>query len=218
MALRPALLRLALVALALPLRAEPQSVSAADLARHDAGFAAVQHGTRTFHADVTQTLHLQGLSQPLASMGTLDYADPDRLLIRFSKPAGEWMLVNGSQTAIQKAGKPLETHDLSAQDRSASHAASLLDFFHADPVRWHKDFDVSMTRDGDALTVHLKPWMTPTASSQGVEEVRTTLRLPHYDIVEMVVQFNGNNSVDYVFAHGLRNVAIDPSLFKVPKP
>ncbi len=214
------LLRLSLLCLALaaPLRAESLPVSAAELSQYDAGFAAVQQSTRTFRADITQTLHLQGLAQPLASTGTLYYADPDKLLIRFSKPAGEWMLVNGAAAAIQKTGRPLERHDLTGQGRNASHAANLLDFFHADPARWHKDFAVSMTRDGQALTVHLKPWMTPTATSQGVQEIVTKLQLPKYDLLEMTVLINGSNSIDYQFFHGERNASIDPSFFKVPTP
>jgi outer membrane lipoprotein-sorting protein len=202
----------------LPLRAEPQPVSPTELAHHDAAFSAVQRDTRTFHADVTQTLHLQGLARPIASTGTLDYVGPDKLLIRFTQPAGEWMLVNGTVAVVKKTGKPLERHDLSSQGRSATHAASLLDFFHADPARWHRDFDVSMTRDGDRLFVHLKPWMTPTATAQGVEQIVTTLQLPSYAIVEMNVTLGGANSIDYQFAHGARNAAIDPALFQVPAP
>lgn len=212
------LFRWAFLAVALVASSRADPVSDADLARYDAGFAAVQQSTRTFQSDITQTLHLQGLARPLESTGTLYYADPDKLLIRFSKPAGEWMLVNGSQSAIQKAGKPLERHDLTAQGRNTSHAASLLDFFHADPARWHKSFDVSMTREGDILTVHLKPWMTPTSTSQGVQEITTTLRLPKYDILEMAITLNGANSVDYKFTNGRRNAPIDPALFKVPTP
>lgn len=207
-----------LIALAGPLRADPQPVSAADLARYDKGFAAVQASTRTFRAEVTQTLHLQGLARPIASVGTLSYANPDKLFIRFSQPAGEWMLVNGSQVAIQKQGKPLERRDLAADGRASSHAASLLDFFHADPARWHHDFDVSMTRDGDRLFVRLKPWMTPTATAQGVEQIVTTLQLPGYDILEMDVTINAGNSIDYQFTHGTRNVTLDPALFKIPAP
>ena len=195
-----------------------QTASASDVAEFDKGFAAVQESTRTFRADITQTLHLQGLDRPITSVGTLDYESPDKLLIRFSRPAGEWMLVNGSQVAIQKQGKPLERRDLSVEGRSASHAASLLDFFHADPARWHRDFDVSMARNGDRLIVRLKPWMTPTATAQGVQEIVTTLQLPGYDILEMEVTINAGNSVDYQFAHSQRNVALDPALFKIPAP
>jgi outer membrane lipoprotein-sorting protein len=207
-----------LLASLFPLRADPQAVSAAELARHDEAFSAVQRDTRTFHANVTQTLHLQGLARPIASTGTLDYISPDKLLIRFTQPPGEWMLVNGSVAVVKKTGKPLDRHDLSAQGRSASHAASLLDFFHADPARWHRDFDVMMTRDGDRLFVHLKPWMTPTATTQGVEQIVTTLQLPAYAIVEMNVTIGGANSIDYQFTHGERNAAIDPELFQVPAP
>jgi outer membrane lipoprotein-sorting protein len=213
-------LRFLLGALALtaPLHGEPVPVTAAELARYDAGFAAVQQQTQTFRAEIVQTLHLQGLARPVTSQGTLSYASPDKLLIRFTQPAGEWMLVNGAQALVKKTGRPLERHDLNAQGRAASHAASLLDFFHADPARWHHDFDVAMTRDGDRLAVHLKPWMTPTASAQGVQEIVTTLQLPQYAIVEMAITINAGNSIDYQFLHGERNVALDPKLFEVPAP
>jgi len=207
-----------LVALTMPLRADPQAVSPADVARYDAAFAQVQQATRTFRADLTQTLHLQGLAKPVTSVGTLFYARPDKLLIRFTKPAGEWMLVNGAQAAIQKTGRPLEIHDLNVQGRAASHAASLLDFFHADPARWHHDFEVAMTRDDDRLFVHLQPWMTPTAASQGAQEIVTTLQLPHDDIVEMAITISAGNSIDYQFTHGERNAALDPAIFRVPTP
>ncbi len=208
----------ALLALASPLRADPQPVAAGDVARYDQGFSAVQQATQSYRADLTQTLRLQGIAKPITSIGTLYYESPDKLLVRFSQPAGEWMLVNGSQAAIRKAGQPIERRDLSTQGRSASHAASLLDFFHADPTRWHHDFDVSMTRDGDKLLVQLKPWMTPTATAQGVEQIVTTLFLPRYDIVGMTITINAGNSVDYQFAHGERNVALDPALFQIPPP
>jgi outer membrane lipoprotein-sorting protein len=207
-----------IIALVAPLRADPQPVNAADLARYDQGFAAVQASTHTFRADITQTLHLQGLARPIISAGTLDFADPDKLLIRFSQPAGEWMLINGAQVAIQKQGKPLERRDLTTEGRASSHAASLLDFFHANPSRWHHDFDVSMARNGSLLIVHLKPWMTPTATSQGVQEITTTLQLPGYNILGMTVTINAGNSVDYQFTHGSRNAALDPTLFKIPTP
>jgi outer membrane lipoprotein-sorting protein len=195
-----------------------QVASPSDVAEFDKGFAAVQESTRTFRADITQTLHLQGLDRPIVSVGMLYYEGPDKLLIRFSQPAGEWMLVNGSQVAIQKQGKPLERRDLSVQGRSASHAASLLDFFHADPAKWHHDFDVSMTRNGGRLIVHLKPWMTPTATEQGVREIVTTLQLPGYDILDMTVTIDEGNSVDYQFTNDARNVKLDPALFKIPAP
>ena len=75
-----------------------------------------------------------------------------------------------------------------------------------------------MTRDGDRLLVHLKPWMTPTSSSQGVEQIVTTLLLPAYAIVEMNIAIHGANSIDYQFTQGTRNAAPNPALFQVPSP
>jgi outer membrane lipoprotein-sorting protein len=190
-------------------------VSPAEMASYDHGFAAVQATTRSFHADLRQTLHLQGLTQPIVSLGTIDYQSPDRLLLRFSQPAGEWMLVNGSQAAIKKQGRPVERRDLAA-GKTSVHAASLLDFFHSDPAHWHREFDVTMTRDGDLLDVSLRPYLTPTAPSQGVAHVVTTLRLPGYDFVGIEVDFGGGNKMDYAFDHGQRNAPIDPGLFQIP--
>ena len=182
------------------------------------GFSAIQQGTKTFQAQLRQTLTLQGVSKPIVSLGTLYYESPDRLLIRFSQPAGEWMLVNGSQMALQKQGQPLQRRDLSAQasGKVPSHAASLLDFFHSGSSRWHQDFAVTMTRDGDLVFVHLKPYLTPTAPSQGVDHIVTTLKLPNYDLVEMEISFNAANGIDYQFQSGRRNMPLDPTLFRMP--
>jgi len=209
---------LAGVLIALPVvHAAPAPVSPAEMAAYEKGFTAVQQTTRSFKADLRQTLHLQGVAQPIVSQGKLYYETPDRLAIRFSQPAGEWMLVNGTQVAIQKQGKPLQRRDLSAPGKIPSHAASLLDFFHSDAAHWHRDFDVSMTRDGDHLFVTLKPYMTPTAASQGVEQIVTTLKLPAYDILGMEVTINAGNRIDYEFIDGLRNGYMDGAVFKIPE-
>jgi outer membrane lipoprotein-sorting protein len=208
----------ALISLANPAPAAPQPVSAPELAAYEKGFTAVQQATSSFRSDLHQVLHLDGIAQPISSTGTLYYQSPDRLLIRFSQPAGEWMLVNGTQAAIQKQGKPLQRRDLGSQGKAGSHAANLLDFFHSDAARWHRDFDVSMTREGDHLLVRLKPWMTPTSNSQGVEMIVTTLKLPGYDILGMEVTINQGNRIEYQFLNGQRNAPVDSSLFKIPAP
>jgi outer membrane lipoprotein-sorting protein len=208
-------LALGLIA-ALPARAVPVPVSPAEMASYENGFTAVQQNSKTFRSDLRQTLHLQGVAAPIVSLGTIYYESPDRLLIRFSQPAGEWMLVNGSQVLIQKRGQPLEHRDASAQGKTSSHAASLLDFFHNDASHWHRDFDVTMTRDGNLLFVNLKPYLTPTAPSQGVDHVVTTLRLPNYDLIGMEVAISADNRIQYDFLNGQRNVPLDPALFKIP--
>jgi outer membrane lipoprotein-sorting protein len=206
----------ALIAVSATLHAEPAPVPPAEMAVYEKGFTAVQQGTRSFRAELRQTLHLQGLAQPIVSLGTLYYETPDRLYIRFSQPAGEWMRVSGTRLAIQKQGQPLQRRDLSAQGKFPSHAASLLDFFHSDAAHWDRDFDVTMARAGDRLFVTLKPYLTPTAASQGVEQIVTTLRLPAYDIVGMEVTINSSNRIDYEFIDGQRNASIDPALFRIP--
>jgi hypothetical protein len=74
-----------------------------------------------------------------------------------------------------------------------------------------------MTREGDRLQVHLKPWMTPTSTFQGVESIVTTLQLPSYELVAMDIVMNGANSVRYDFSDVKRNVPLDATLFALPK-
>ena len=190
-------------------------VSENEMARHEKGFGALQESTHTFQADLRQSLMLEGMAKPIVSTGTLFYQTPDRLLLRFSKPAGEWLIINGNQMGVQKRGKPLDLQEVSSQGRR-SHAASLLDFFSSGASRWHKDFDVSMTREGDRLSVQLKPWQTPTSTSQGVELIVTTLQLPSYDVLEITVTINGKNKISYQFSNTQRNVEMSPSLFTLP--
>jgi outer membrane lipoprotein-sorting protein len=197
--------------------AAPVPVTPPEMTAYEKGFSAVQQNAKTFRADLRQTLYLQGVAVPIISLGTIYYQAQDRLLIRFSQPAGEWMLVNGSQVAIQKHGRPLQRRDLSPQGKTPSHAASLLDFFHSDASHWHRDFDVTMTREGDLLFVNLKPYMTPTSTSQGVDHIVTTLKLPDYEIVGMEVAITSENRIQYEFLNGRRNVALDPALFKIPE-
>ena len=198
----------------LPASAAPVPLSAAELARQDQAFAAAQGATRSFRAELRQTLTLEGLDQPVVSTGELSYLAPDRLFIRFTQPAGEWMRIEGKQFTLQKKGQPLQHRDLAASGNA--NAATLLDFFGGDPRRWHRDFDVAMARDGDRLLVTLVPWRVPTAQRQGVDRIVTTLRLPGYDVEKIEVTIHGANRLEFAFTHGRRNAPIDPALFPAP--
>lgn len=191
-------------------------VSDSEMARYESGFSSLQKSTHTFQAALRQTLSLHGSAQPIISTGTLFYQNPDRLLLRFSQPAGEWLLVNGARLAIQKRGHPVQIEDSSTVGVRHSHTASLLDFFSSGAERWHKDFDVTMTREGNHLLVQLKPWQTPTSTSQGLDRVITTLQLPGYEVAEIEVTVNGDNKIAYQFSNVKRNVPMAADLFAVP--
>ena len=190
-------------------------VPASEATRYAQAFNAIQQQTRTFRADLRQVLQLQGVSKPIVSLGTIYYRAPRQMLLRFSQPAGEWMLINGSHLEVKKQGQPIQDRDL-ADTRMPSHAASLLDFFHSDASHWNKDFQVTMSRSGDLLQVHLKPYLTPTAPAQGVEEIITTLQLPDYIIAGIDLQIDSSNRMEYQFTHAERNVSLDPKLFELP--
>lgn len=192
-------------------------VSPSEQVRYESGFSAVQKSTRTFQATLRQTLSLQG-TPPIISTGTIYFQAPDRLLLRFSQPAGEWLLINGTQMAIQKKGRPLQKEDSATPITRHSHAANLLDFFSSGSERWYKDFDVTLTREDDHLLVHLKPWRTPTSTSQGVDRIVTTLQLPSYEVLKIEVTV-GSNTIAYQFSNVRRNISLATDLFTLsPTP
>jgi len=188
-------------------------LSPAETAGYEKGFAAAQGATHTFRAKLRQTLTLQGIDQPVVSTGELFYAAPDRLLIRFSDPAGEWMRIAGGQLFMKKAGQPPVQRDL---NQGGSDASTLLDFFGGDASRWDRDFQVTMTRDGDRLRVELVPWRVPNSKRQGVDRIVTALRLPGYEVLSIGVELNAENRIDFDFSDGRKNVPIDPHLFQTP--
>lgn len=192
------------------------AVTESEAARHEREFSALQKSTRTFQATLRQTLSLQGATRPIVSTGTLFFETPNRMLLRFAQPAGEWVLINGTQFAIQKQGRPVQIKDTSLPETNRSQAASLLDFFSRGAERWHQDFDVTMTREGDLLLVHLKPWQTPTSTAQGVDSIVTTLQLPGYEVREIAVAMQGNNRISYQFSNIRRNAPLAANLFTIP--
>ncbi len=222
--IRAALLLLACASLSLVLLSTapaPLAPLAPDeAARAEHGFDASQHALHTFQADIVQTLVMQGLDRPIVSRGRLFYQAPDKFLLRFTDPAGEWILSDGKTLSIQKKGQPLLRRDLNPgldAAKSGPGAASLFDFFHSDSARWHRDFDVKLARDGGVLEVSLTPWRTPGAARQGFDGVVTRLQLPDYAPLSITV-LAGDNRIGYASSHPRRNGPVDPSLFTPPAP
>ena len=212
---RAALLGIGLGLIAAPFTglADPAPPSAPETAVYEKGFAAAQAATHTFRAELRQTLTLQGLDQPVVSTGELFYAAPDKLLIRFSDPAGEWMRISGGELEMKKTGQPPVRRDLT---QGGSNAATLLDFFGGDAARWDRDFQVTMSREDDRLRVELVPWRVPGSKRQGVDRIVTVLRLPDYEVISIDVAMNAENRMSFEFSDGRRNAAVDPQLFRTP--
>ena len=209
---RAALLGIGLILGTVPGLRAASLLSEAEVAEQEKGFDAAQHATLSFRARIQQKLTLNGVDQPIVSTGELFYQAPDRLLIRFSDPAGEWMRIEGNQLDVKKAGHEPFHRDLS---QGGSNATTLLDFFTGDSARWHRDFTVSMRRSADSLFVSL----TPLRRSEGAPQasgILTALQLPDYEVKWIMVSLNDGNTLNFRFLDGHRNAHIDPQLFQTP--
>ena len=209
--IRPALSLLLILALdSANLRADPVPVSPAEQAWQEAAFSAVQQATRTFRADLSQAILVRPLFHTFANQGEIFYQAPDRLLVRLTRPPA-WLRIAHGQVTLQKADAPPKQTPLDSAD--GANAAALLDFFRSDSARWHRDFSVSITRDGDLLRFKLVPL---PGCAKRVESIVTTLRLPRYDILAMDISVNPLIHVSYQFSESRRNAPLDPAVFAHP--
>lgn len=209
--IRAALLTAALVLASLPATraaAEPVPLSPAEQVREERTFGALQRGTRTFQADLRQAVLIRPFFHTIVSVGTIGYQAPDRLAVRFSRPAGQALRIDGGSVTLVRPDRPPRRIPL--ESASGQNAAALLDFFRTDGTRWHRDFSVSMSRDGDLLSVTMVP-LPDSPKADQVERIVTVLRLPDHEVAAMRIWVNPFVRVDYQFSRNRRNAALDPS-------
>jgi hypothetical protein len=189
--------------------AEPVPLSPSEQAREERAFGAVQKATRTFQADIRQAVLIRPLFHTIISVGTIAYQAPDRLTVRFSQPAGQFLRIDKGTVTLAKPGE--SPRRVSLDSPSGLNASALLDFFRIGGADWGRDFTVSMTRDGNLLFVSLVP--LPGSPKEGhAEEIVTTLHLPDHEVKAMRISVNPFVRIDYQFSHNRRNGSLDPAL------
>jgi outer membrane lipoprotein carrier protein len=171
-----------------------------------------QRQTRTLEADLTQTLRLSGIKEPIKSEGHLFYKAPHFLLIRFSKPEGEFVLIRGREVFVKKSGKNLVHRKLSEHSSlRETNILGLLAIFQ-NVSEFDKDFNVAMERTKNRLFVTL----TPKDTSGDRPVILNTLTLPELNIRAIRVTFGQSNNILYEFSNQKRNEEMDSKLFEPP--
>ena len=178
-------------------------------------FVRKQQETQTYEATLKQTLRLRGLKEPVESEGRVCYKAPGELLMSFSKPAGDYLIVTGADIYLKKANRPL-VHRKSAakQTRPDQNAQLLLSLFQGGAADWGAQFDIDMARDGDQLIVTMRP-KQPAAAARQVR-IENMIALPSNEIRSIQISFGEDNSLTYEFSDAKRNRPIDDKLFVAP--
>ncbi len=175
-------------------------LSEAERRAHDEAFARLQQQTRTYQADLKQTVRLRGLQKPVESTGTIYFQAPGQLRISFTQPAGEYLLITGNDVYVKKANRPLR------HNTADPNAQMLLSLFRGYVKDWEKKFRVTCARDADRLIVTLRDERI---------EIENVVALPSYEIRSVQVRFDADNSMTYEFTHAVRNQPLDGRLFEV---
>ncbi|MBV9463080.1 MAG: outer membrane lipoprotein carrier protein LolA [Verrucomicrobiae bacterium] len=187
-----------------------RTVEDAEQRKIESDFERAQRDTRSFKADLRQTLHLADSDRSIVSRGKFYYRAPDSILIRFDQPAGEYTLLRGRDLYVKRRNQPVRHRKL---DESAGPAGMFLDLFRSGGNAFQKDFRVEMKREGGELQVRL----TPRDADEGAPvEILNRLRLPAYDLQSVRVSQSANDWVQYEFSSPVRDASLPDELFQPP--
>jgi outer membrane lipoprotein-sorting protein len=177
-------------------------------------FAALQRETRTYRADLKQTVRLRGLREPVVSEGAVYYRRPDALAFVFATPSDEFFIVNGADTWLKKRNKPVQHRRIDPSDgASAGDMRYLLSVFQDGGGKAHERFEVEIARSGGTLRVVLTPIERHPRSREPVK-IENWVDAESLELRGMRVEFPGNNAIEYEFANPRRNGEIAKNVFE----
>ena len=187
-----------------------QALSPLEQNRYKTQFTQSQKNLKTFSASLKQSLQLSGMKKPIISQGKLFFQNPQGwLLIDYTEPAGEFILLRDSKLFIKKQGKPLR--DFKKEGKNSFTMLSL--FFQEEAEIWEKNFNVSMLKKENQLIVLLVPIKKNQAQAQKIE---THVDLETFLPQEIQLNFEENNQLIYQFFNVQRNKVLSPELFADP--
>ena len=171
-------------------------------------FMSSQKNTRTLQADFRQTIAAPGLRDPATSEGRLFYRAPDDLLVNYTNPLGDYLLLRGETFTSFRSGN-LTTRD--ASHPSARALTALRDVLRGTPpdgpmVRY-------VTQSGGKYTVTLAP---EVAGSNQPERIENVLDASNLQLQSMTITLPGGATMQFQFLRLRRNAAINAKVFDLP--
>jgi len=195
---------------AVSLHAEPLLQNKAEELR--ARFQERQQQTKTWSAGFTQIISMPGMREPVVSRGTLSYSAPDQMRLDFTKPEGEFALVNGDQVFLQKTGKKLSKKSLG--DNAGKPFEMLLGLLQGQSREEEKDYQPTITREKDRYVIVLLK--KDGASRRLPKQITNTLDAVTMEIREVLVELPNDGTIHYRFEEVARNRPLDAALFTPP--
>jgi outer membrane lipoprotein-sorting protein len=185
-----------------------RELAADEAAALEKRFLSAQKNTRTLQADFKQIITAPGLRDSAASTGRLLYQAPDNLLVTYTEPAGDYLLLRGDKFTSLRAGKST-TRD--AADPSARALTALRDILRGAPPG--SVMARSVTQSGGKYIVTLTPAVPGLNQPQRIENLLETSTL---QLQSMTITLPRGATMQFIFSRIRRNAALDPKAFDLP--
>ena len=176
-------------------------------------FQTRQRETKTWAASFSQTLTMPGMAKPVVSSGSLAYRAPNQLRLDFTKPEGEFVLVNRDSLFIQKAGKKVAEKSLT-RDTAGRPFLSLLGLLRGQPPEEEAMYSPEVTREDGKYILVLN--LKPDASSRAPKRITNIIDAETLDVREVLVELPNGGTLRYQFQEIVRNRAIAEERFAPP--
>ena len=185
-----------------------QELSASDAAALEKRFLQAQRGTRTMEVAFRQTFFSKGLRNPVASEGFFYFRAPDELVVQYSRPAGDFYHLKGEGMQSSRRGK--RSGWVGVDTPSARPLASLRDMLGGRSVRDAGLFERTVTREGDAYVVLIKPRVPapdmPASIENQIEASTMSLR-------SMKITLPSGSGLLFEFSGFRQNGKLDEAVF-----
>ncbi len=166
---------------------------------------------RDYSADFRQTTEYRTLNRRIDGEGKVFFSKPARMLWRYRKPAGQFVLSDGKHLYFyQPAEHQVIKTALGAVFRSELPLSFLLGVGNLD-----RDFLPELVEAGEQ-EYRLK--LSPKTPAAGVRQLHLTVDRDHHDFREVLIEDGSGNRWTFRFENVRRGELLEPSLFKLEVP
>ena len=167
--------------------------------------ATYQSETKTLQIGIVQKVMLEELKEPVVSKGMVYYGRGQGMRVEFSEPSGDYILMNKDVVVHKRGERRPRVYRLKTSEERARRTL-LLDAFERPPSSWQKDYEVSMVRHSNEVTVQLIPQKNTAPEPQKIE---VKLDGEQYHILSVRLYIS-RGQIQYEFSDHQQNISIKP--------
>ena len=169
---------------------------------------------KNIESKFTQVKTIKASGRKIASEGTLYFTPDGHLTMRYSKPAGELLVVNGNKFHMNKGGKAM-TFDTSKNALMGSLASTLVNCIKGDPetvaATNNAKLTASETAEGYVVTL-----TASAAGHKGYSRIVLTYRKSDCVLVKMIMEETVGITNTYEMKEVKKNTSLPSDAFRIP--